>query len=273
MDYMTLKVTGSAAMTEESLSVTSLYAALQELPDPRSAQGKRYELALILCVLVLAKLAGQTNVCGATQWLRHRSATLAQRFGLRRTQMPCQMKYCNVLAVIDAKPLDDIVSAFFLRWEAASADVQRNQVACRLPKARSIIAIWPLMAMRSEPPANKPIRFTNSVVMRWQLAGCSGIATCRRNTMRSVNSSRYKRWKRSKDAFSAWMRCIRNGNFALRCSGLKETTCSLPKTTSRRSKRISRTFLCDRTPDRRRWQEAETWDPRARAPGAPPDCV
>ena len=96
MDYTTLKVTGSAAMHEESPSLTSLYAALQELPDPRRSQGKRYELALILCVVVLAKLAGQTTLCGATQWLRHRSAALAQRFGLRRKQMPCQMTYCTV---------------------------------------------------------------------------------------------------------------------------------------------------------------------------------
>ena len=85
MDYTTLLVTGSAGMNEESVPLTCLYAALQELPDPRRAQGKRYELALILCLLVLAKLAGQTSLCGATQWLRHRSAALAQRFGLRRT--------------------------------------------------------------------------------------------------------------------------------------------------------------------------------------------
>lgn len=29
----------------------------------------------------------------------------------------------------------------------------------------------------------------------------------------------------------------------------------------------------DRTPDRRRWQEAETWDPRTRAAGTPSNCV
>ena len=96
MDYTTLKVKGSAALNEESLSLTSLYAAFQELPDPRRAQGKRDELALILCLGVLAKLAGQTSLCGATQWVRHRSTALAQLFGLRRTQMPCQMTYCTV---------------------------------------------------------------------------------------------------------------------------------------------------------------------------------
>jgi len=98
----------------------SLYQALQQLPDPRRAQGKRYELALILSLLVLAKLAGQKTLSGATQWIRHRASALAEHFGLQREDMPCQMTYCNVLAAIDGKQLDDLLAAFFVRWEAQS---------------------------------------------------------------------------------------------------------------------------------------------------------
>jgi predicted transposase YbfD/YdcC len=102
----------------EPVVVASLYQALQKLSDPRRGQGKRYELALILCLVVLAKLAGQTSLSGATEWIRHRAASLAEHFGLRRTTMPCQMTYCNVLARVDGKHLDEILSAFFVRWEA-----------------------------------------------------------------------------------------------------------------------------------------------------------
>ena len=98
----------------------SLYEALQGLPDPRRAQGKRYSLALILCLVVLAKLAGQKTLSGATEWIRHRATSLAQRFELPREKMPCQMTYCNVLAKVDGKQLDEILSAFFVRWEAQS---------------------------------------------------------------------------------------------------------------------------------------------------------
>jgi len=91
---------------------------LQELPDARRAQGKRYELAFILCLVLVAKLAGQKSLSGATQWLRHRRVTLAERFGRKRTCLPCQMTYCNVLARVDGGHLDRILSAFFLRWEA-----------------------------------------------------------------------------------------------------------------------------------------------------------
>jgi hypothetical protein len=56
---------------DEALSdraaVTSLYEALQRLPDPRRGQGKRYELARLFCLLLLAKLAGQTSLSGATE--------------------------------------------------------------------------------------------------------------------------------------------------------------------------------------------------------------
>jgi hypothetical protein len=96
----------------------SLYKAFQQLTDARRGQGKRYELALILCLLILAKLAGETSLSGATEWIRHRAAWLAEQFKLRRTRMPCQMTYCNVLARVDAKQLDALLQAFFVRWEA-----------------------------------------------------------------------------------------------------------------------------------------------------------
>ncbi len=121
MDYTTV-TPPPVEMHEEALSdltpAISLYEALQGLPDPRRGQGKRYELALLLCLFLLAKLAGQTTLRGATEWLRHRAGQLATHFGLRRTQMPCQMTYCRMLARIDAKLLDELLAAFFIRWEA-----------------------------------------------------------------------------------------------------------------------------------------------------------
>ncbi len=120
MDYTTLPLATRPVTDSETVPVVSLYQALHKLSDPRRAQGKRYELALILCLVVLAKLAGQKTLSGATEWIRHRSSALAQRFGLRREKMPCQMTSCHVLAMVDAKHLDEILAAFFVRWEAQS---------------------------------------------------------------------------------------------------------------------------------------------------------
>ncbi len=70
MDY-TLRIPTEVGMACEPLAMASLYEALQQFPDLRRAQGKRYSLALILCLLVLAKLAGQTHLSGATEWIGH----------------------------------------------------------------------------------------------------------------------------------------------------------------------------------------------------------
>jgi hypothetical protein len=118
MDYTTILLPSGANLVPETVIMTSLYETFQQLGDARRDQGKRYELALILCLLVLAKMAGQTSLSAATEWIRHRAAVLAERFGLRRQRMPCQMMYCNVLARVDAKHLDEILQAFFVRWEA-----------------------------------------------------------------------------------------------------------------------------------------------------------
>ena len=55
---------------------------------------------------------------GATEWMRHRAESIAEHFGLRRSRMPCQMTYCRMLASLDGRYLDDLLAAFFIRWEA-----------------------------------------------------------------------------------------------------------------------------------------------------------
>src|SRR6266571_2942443 len=121
MDYTTLApppIVGNETAQSDLVAGNSLYQALQRLPDPRRGQGKRYELALLLCLLLLAKLAGQTTLSGATEWIRHRGKEIAAHFGLKRTQMPCQMTYRRMLARIDTRLLDELLAAFFIRWEA-----------------------------------------------------------------------------------------------------------------------------------------------------------
>lgn len=89
MEYTTLKpppITVNETERRELAVGHSLYEALQGLPDPRRGQGKRYDIALLLCLLLLAKLAGQTTLCGATEWIRHRAESIAAHFGLKRAE-------------------------------------------------------------------------------------------------------------------------------------------------------------------------------------------
>lgn len=96
----------------------SLYEALQALPDPRRGAGKRYPMPVLICLLCLAKMAGQRTLKGATEWVRLRADPLAHAFGLKRAAMPCQMTYTRILEVIDAQVLTELLVAFFTRWEA-----------------------------------------------------------------------------------------------------------------------------------------------------------
>src|SRR5690242_13420685 len=96
MDYSTLPQ--ALASIEEPEDVPepirqSLYETFQQIPDKRGGAGKRYQLPVGLCLLCLAKMAGQTSLKGATEWVRLRKEPLAAAFGLKRTAMPCQMTY------------------------------------------------------------------------------------------------------------------------------------------------------------------------------------
>ena len=121
MNYSTLpQPPTDPGETKESRETmrNSLYEMLQGVSDPRRGAGKRYPLPVLLCLLCLAKMAGQTSLKGATEWVRLRAEPLAASFGLKRTAMPCQMTYKRILEVIDAQVLNDLLAAFFTRWEA-----------------------------------------------------------------------------------------------------------------------------------------------------------
>ena len=67
MDSTTLLLPINVGKRLEPVAVASLYKALQQLTDARPDQGEGYALALILCLLVLAKMAGHTSLSGATE--------------------------------------------------------------------------------------------------------------------------------------------------------------------------------------------------------------
>lgn len=121
MDYSTFAMPvaqRSETLVDAERVRSSLYEALQDLPDPRRGAGKRYPLPVLLCLLCLAKMAGQPTLKGATEWVRLRADQLAACFGLKRRAMPCQMTYKRILDALDTQALTELFSAFFTRWEA-----------------------------------------------------------------------------------------------------------------------------------------------------------
>ncbi len=87
-----------------------LYRALQRLTDPRKRRGRRYPLALVLTLMILAKLAGETTVSGIAQWARLRTAWLSAVFGLPRPCLPCATTYTVVSSKVDLAELNAVLA-------------------------------------------------------------------------------------------------------------------------------------------------------------------
>lgn len=259
MDYTPLTIPPDVGTTSETVAVASLYKALQKLSDPRRGQGKRYELALILCLVVLAKLAGQKTLSGATEWIRHRAATLAQRFELCREKMPCQMTYCNVLAKIDGKHLDEILSAFFVRWEAQSRCGEEPS-RLQTPQGQAEHAHLAIdgKALRATSKQAHPIHQLSCYevatgIVLWhcnvqekqnEISALKPLLTTEvvKGRILSLDAMHTQR------AFCAHVHRL-EGEYVLIAKDNQSTL----------REDIADLFE-DRTPDRRRWQEAETWD-------------
>ena len=62
MDYTTLLPEQREAHVQTSHQTYSLYAVCRQLADGRAARGKRYDLAALIVLLTLAKLAGESGL-------------------------------------------------------------------------------------------------------------------------------------------------------------------------------------------------------------------
>ena len=87
--------------------VHSLYAYLLPIADQRKRRGCRYALALILMLMILAKLAGEDKPKGISDWARNRGPLFVKAFGLPRPELPCANTYRRILGqTLAAEDLD-----------------------------------------------------------------------------------------------------------------------------------------------------------------------
>lgn len=90
----------------------SLAAYFERLPDQRCARGKRYQLAQVCILAVLAKLSGEDHPLGMAHWAQLRQPILGPLLGLPK-RLPCHNTYRRVLGnSVRVTDLDQHVSAF-----------------------------------------------------------------------------------------------------------------------------------------------------------------
>lgn len=91
-------------------TTNSLYEYLQKITDTRQARGKRYSLATLLLVMILAKLCGEDKPSGICDWVEKRVRLLREMKIIKRPQAPCHMTYRRVLqTLIPADEMDQLL--------------------------------------------------------------------------------------------------------------------------------------------------------------------
>lgn len=78
----------------------SLFAILLRVSDPRHSRGKQYPLAVLLVLILLAKLCGENTPTGIADWVTYRIDELAAMKLLPKKKAPCHMTYRRVLQLI-----------------------------------------------------------------------------------------------------------------------------------------------------------------------------
>jgi len=88
----------------------SLLGRLHTVPDPRRRQGRRYPLAAVLGLLVLAALHGETSLRGMWLWARHHWDEVWWPLGFGSPHFPALTTIWNLLGALDADVVDHVVS-------------------------------------------------------------------------------------------------------------------------------------------------------------------
>jgi predicted transposase YbfD/YdcC len=120
MDYTTLVAESKEGQEQPAKGMQSLYEVCQQVVDGRMARGKRYEVAGLLVVLVLAKMAGMKSVLGASDWIADQQALLCEGLQLSWKRMPCANTYSYVLARLESQEVNAALAAWMVRKEAES---------------------------------------------------------------------------------------------------------------------------------------------------------
>jgi predicted transposase YbfD/YdcC len=116
--YLSIFESGEPGGAERlKIDPASLYAAFEQVTDGRKKKGKRYPLPLLLSVLMLGKLAGETSVNGIVEWIKERQADLCRQLHWPK-RFPTNSTYSEALARCDAQQIVTVIAGVLLKARA-----------------------------------------------------------------------------------------------------------------------------------------------------------
>lgn len=118
MNHTTRKEATEDVEEPVEIEALSVYRACEQITDGRAKRGIRYSVALVVTLLLLGKLAGMTTPEAIAEWVRWRADWLKQVLALPRESFPCASTYRNVLRVLDAAQVNQVLSHLLIRAAA-----------------------------------------------------------------------------------------------------------------------------------------------------------
>ena len=108
-----------------------LYRCLETVPDRRKRRGRRYPLAALLMIGVLAKLAGQVSLRAISHWARLRKHELSGLFQLKRQTMPHYSTWSRVLGQgVSPEEVEQALGQFFAGQKRPKAPKRGSIQVC-----------------------------------------------------------------------------------------------------------------------------------------------
>src|SRR5690349_17258474 len=104
---------------QESLPIdaASVYRAFEQVKDGRGKKGKRYPLALILTLIMLGKMAGETKIEGIIDWIQEREKGIKQVLSWPK-RFPVHKTYSCALAQCDHHEIAKAIAQVILKARA-----------------------------------------------------------------------------------------------------------------------------------------------------------
>src|SRR6266699_5463665 len=147
MNYTTFEETLKQAGLPVEGDALSVYRAFEQVQDGRHKRGVRYSVALILTLIVLAKLAGMTTPRAIAEWVRLRAGWLRKVLPVTRQHFLCAATYSNVLQTLDAEQVNEVVTQVLTRVGAMKRCGDDPSRWSDKPNEKSM-CMWPWMARR-----------------------------------------------------------------------------------------------------------------------------
>jgi predicted transposase YbfD/YdcC len=100
-----------------AIDAASLYQAFEKVKDGRGKKGKRYPLALILTLILLGKLAGETAIDGIIDWVNGRQEKIKQLLNWPKS-FPTNKTYTNALTHCDHHEIVKAITQVIIQTRA-----------------------------------------------------------------------------------------------------------------------------------------------------------